>query len=153
MTASPRPYPIAIKRVYEATTRGDGARILVDRLWPRGLRKVDADIDQWRKDLSPSTELRQFYGHRPERFTEFARRYRAELRRAEGAAAVAEMVAINRRRAVTFLTASRDLEGSEAAVLARHVQALVKRRSRPQQRPRTASGSTTRTPTSKEPTR
>jgi uncharacterized protein YeaO (DUF488 family) len=128
MTAPARSYPIAIKRVYEPKTRGDGARILVDRLWPRGLRKVDADIDEWRKDLSPSTELRQFYGHRPERFTEFARRYRAELRRAESAAAVSDMVALNRHRPVTFLTASRDLEGSEAAVLAKHLKAVVKRR-------------------------
>jgi uncharacterized protein YeaO (DUF488 family) len=128
MSSPTRSYAIAIKRVYEPTTRGDGARILVDRLWPRGLRKVDANIDQWRQDLSPSTELRQFYGHRPERFAEFARRYRGELRRREGAAAVAEIVALNRRRPVTFLTASRDLEHSEAAVLARHVQTLVKRR-------------------------
>jgi uncharacterized protein YeaO (DUF488 family) len=130
MMSSPTCHPFAIKRVYEPTTRGDGARILVDRLWPRGLRKADANIDQWRKDLSPSTSLRQFYGHRPERFAEFARRYRCELRRAEGTAAVAEMVALNRRRPVTFLTASRDLEHSEAAVLAKHLQAVVGRHAR-----------------------
>ena len=127
MTSSPASHAVAIKRVYEPATRGDGARILVDRLWPRGLRKVDADIDQWRKDLSPSTALRQFYGHRPDRFAEFARRYRGELRRAVAAAAVSEMVALNGRRPITFLTASRDLEHSEAAVLAKHVQ-IVRRR-------------------------
>jgi uncharacterized protein YeaO (DUF488 family) len=125
----PRPaHRVAIKRAYEPATRGDGARILVDRLWPRGLRKDDAKFDQWRKDLAPSTELRKFYGHRPERFAEFTRRYRAELRRTEPAAAVAEMIELNRRRPVTFLTASRDLEHSEAAVLAEHVSAVIARR-------------------------
>jgi uncharacterized protein YeaO (DUF488 family) len=124
-------HKIAIKRVYEPPARGDGARILVDRLWPRGLRKDAADFDQWRKDLSPSTELRQFYGHRPERFAEFKTRYRTELRKKEAAAAVSELVDLTRRRAVTLLTASRDLSHSEAAVLAAHVQAIVKRRARP----------------------
>jgi uncharacterized protein YeaO (DUF488 family) len=89
---------VSIKRAYEPPARGDGVRILVDRLWPRGLRKEAAHFDQWRKELSPSTELRQFYGHRPERFAEFAKRYRAELRTQKGAAAVSELVDINRRR-------------------------------------------------------
>jgi uncharacterized protein YeaO (DUF488 family) len=119
---------VSIKRAYEPPARGDGVRILVDRLWPRGLRKEAAHFDQWRKDLSPSTELRQFYGHRPERFAEFAKRYRAELRTQKGAAAVSEVVDINRRRPVTLLTASRDLEHSEAAVLAAHVQRIISRR-------------------------
>jgi uncharacterized protein YeaO (DUF488 family) len=119
---------VSIKRAYEPPARGDGVRILVDRLWPRGLRKEAAHFDQWRKDLSPSTELRQFYGHRPERFAEFAKRYRAELRTQKGAAAVSELVDINRRRPVTLLTASRDLEHSEAAVLAAHVQRIINRR-------------------------
>jgi uncharacterized protein YeaO (DUF488 family) len=140
MTPAGLPYPVAIKRVYEPAARGDGARILVDRLWPRGLRKVDADIDQWRKDLSPSTELRQFYGHRPERFAEFARRYRVELRRAEAAAAVSDIVALNRRRAVTLLTASRDLEHSEVAVLAKHLRTVAKRRAAGDHRPRKVTG-------------
>ena len=105
-------------------------RILVDRLWPRGLRKDAAHFDQWRKDLSPSTQLRQFYGHRPERFAEFTKRYRVELREKEAAAAISEMIDLNRRRPVTLLTASRDLSHSEAAVLATHIQAIIKRRSR-----------------------
>ena len=144
MTPPPRDRPVAIKRVYEPAARGDGARILVDRLWPRGLRKVDADIDQWRKDLSPSTELRQFYGHQPERLAEFRRRYQAELRRREAATAVSEMVELNQRRPVTFLTASRDLEHSEAAVLAKHVRTIAKRRApasgRRAAKPRTTTG-------------
>ena len=100
---------IRIKRAYDPPERGDGVRILVDRLWPRGLRKDDAHFDQWRKDLSPSTALRQFYGHRPERFAEFAKRYRSELRRKEAVAAISEIVDLARRRPVTLLTASRDL--------------------------------------------
>jgi uncharacterized protein YeaO (DUF488 family) len=123
-------HKVAIKRAYEAPTRGDGIRILVDRLWPRGLRKDAAHFDQWRKDLSPSTELRQFYGHRPERFAEFTKRYRAELRKREAAAAVSEVLDLNRRRPVTLLTASRDLSHSEAAVLATHLQAIINRRAR-----------------------
>jgi uncharacterized protein YeaO (DUF488 family) len=128
MTTASRVHRIAIKRAYDQPTRGDGFRILVDRLWPRGLRKEDAHFDQWRKDLAPTTELRKFYGHRPERFAEFARRYRSELRRSDAAAAVSEMLSINRRRPMTFVTASRDLGHSEAAVLAQHLRAIVQRR-------------------------
>lgn len=119
---------VAYKRVYDAPERGDGVRILVDRLWPRGLRKEAAHFDQWRKDLSPSTELRQFYGHRADRFAEFTTRYLAELRRRDAAGAVAELVELNRRRVITLLTASRDLEHSEVAVLAQHLQRVIKRR-------------------------
>jgi uncharacterized protein YeaO (DUF488 family) len=121
---------IEIARVYEHRSSARGRRVLVDRLWPRGLAKVDAHFDQWRKDLSPSTELRQFYGHRPERFAEFKKRYRAELRHKEAAAAVSELVDLTRRRAVTLLTASRDASHSEAAVLAAHVRAIGTRRAR-----------------------
>ena len=122
-------HKIAIKPAYEPPVAGDGVRVLVDRLWPRGLRKDAAHFDQWRKDLSPSTELRQFYGHRPERFAEFSRRYLAELRNKEAAAAIAELIDLNQRRSITLLTASRDLAHSEAAVLAKHVQRIIKRRS------------------------
>lgn len=121
---------ILIKRAYEPRARDDGIRILVDRLWPRGLRKDDAHFDQWRKDLSPSTTLRQFYGHRPERFPEFIRRYRTELRRKDAVAAIEEIVGLTRRHPVTLLTASRDLTHSEAAVLASHVRAIVTHRAR-----------------------
>jgi uncharacterized protein YeaO (DUF488 family) len=118
---------VRIKRAYEPPARGDGVRILVDRLWPRGLRKDDAHLDQWRKELSPSTELRQFYAHQSERFVEFTRRYRTELRRKEAVAAISEIVDLTRRRPVTLITASRDLDHSEAAVLASHVRARLKR--------------------------
>ncbi len=120
---------IAIKRVYQPRARGDGARVLVDRLWPRGLRKTDADLDQWRKDLSLSTEILQFYGHRPERFVEFSKRYRSELRRRAAVDAMSEIIELSDRGPVTLLTASRDLEHSEAAVLASHLRATIHRRS------------------------
>lgn len=120
-------HKIAIKRAYEPPARGDGVRILVDRLWPRGLRKDAARFDEWRKDLSPSTELRQYYSHRPERFAEFTKRYLAELRRKEAAAAVSELLELHRRHPVTLLTASRDLTHSEVAVLAKHLQRRIDR--------------------------
>jgi uncharacterized protein YeaO (DUF488 family) len=116
---------ISIKRVYEPRARGDGIRILVDRLWPRGLRKDVAAFDQWRKELSPSTSLRKFYGHRLERFAEFSKRYEEELRDREAAAAIDDIVRLAKRRHVTLLTASRDLEHSEAAVLATHLRATL----------------------------
>ena len=119
---------IAIKRAYEPPERGDGVRILVDRLWPRGLRKGDAQFHEWRKDVAPSTALRLYYDHRPERFASFATRYRRELRSGRAAAGITELVALSRRRPLTLLTASRDLEHSGAAVLATHLRAIVKRR-------------------------
>jgi uncharacterized protein YeaO (DUF488 family) len=82
------------------------------------MRKADAHFDEWRKDLAPTTELRRFYGHRPERFREFSQRYRAELRRSDHAGAIDEVLRIARRRPVTLLTATHDLDHSGAAVLA-----------------------------------
>jgi uncharacterized protein YeaO (DUF488 family) len=122
---------IAIKRAYEPRAHGDGVRILVDRLWPRGLRKNAAAVDQWPKELAPSSDLRRFYGHRPDRFGEFRKRYTAELRNDDAAAVVAQLVRLNRRRALTLLTASRDLERSDAAVLAAHIRRIVSRQSNP----------------------
>lgn len=71
---------IKLKRAYEPPARDDGTRILVDRLWPRGLKKADAAIDEWMKDIAPSTGLRKWFGHDPARWQEFRRRYRAEIR-------------------------------------------------------------------------
>jgi len=121
---------IVVKRVYDAAARGDGPRILVDRLWPRGLRKEDVHADAWSKDLAPSTELRRFYGHQPELFGEFSSRYRAELRRPERATAIDEVLERVRRGPVTLLTATRDLEHSGAAVLAGFLRDEVGRGSR-----------------------
>lgn len=70
---------LSLKRVYEPPSEDDGLRVLVDRLWPRGLRKEDAAVDLWLKEIAPSAELRKWFGHDPDKWTEFGRRYRAEL--------------------------------------------------------------------------
>jgi uncharacterized protein YeaO (DUF488 family) len=110
---------VHVRRVYESRTRarGDGLRVLVDRLWPRGVSKESLEIDRWAKEIAPSSKLRVWYGHRPERFEEFAERYRAELRNPEAAAAIDELRAQARGRSVTLLTATKDVEHSGATVL------------------------------------
>jgi uncharacterized protein YeaO (DUF488 family) len=107
---------VTVSRVYDPTP-GDGERVLVDRLWPRGFRKGDPRVDRWMKEVAPSTELRKWYAHRPERFDEFAARYAAELQTAEGAAALAELRDVIKSGPVTLVTAARELEGSHVAVL------------------------------------
>ena len=79
---------VRVRRVYEEPEEQDGARVLVDRIWPRGLSKEKAHLDEWCKDVAPSTELRTWYGHDPARFEEFGRRYRAELKDSERATAL-----------------------------------------------------------------
>ncbi len=71
---------INLKRAYEPPAPDDGTRVLIDRLWPRGIKKTDAAIDEWMKDIAPSSELRKWFGHDPERWEEFRRRYRSEIR-------------------------------------------------------------------------
>lgn len=110
--------PVRVKRVYEPPHRSDGARILVDRLWPRGVRKQDLAFDQWAKDVAPSPELRTWYGHRPERFEDFRRRYVEELRSGQARDAYEALRRRAGEGAVTLLTATRDVERSGAAVLA-----------------------------------
>ena len=119
---------VRIARVYEPADPKGGQRVLVDRLWPRGLRKEDAHLDLWCKDVSPSTELRRFYGHRPERFEEFARRYREELGAPPAATAVEQLLQLADERSMTLLTATRDLSTSGAAVLADHLSRIASRR-------------------------
>ncbi|WP_343708571.1 DUF488 family protein [Mycobacterium sp.] len=109
---------VRVRRVYDAPARGDGNRVLVDRIWPRGLTKEKADLDEWCKTIAPSTELRKWYHHDPERFTEFARRYRQELTEPERAAALAHLRTLAKGRNLTLLTASKAVDISEATVLA-----------------------------------
>lgn len=109
---------VQVRRVYEPPERGDGSRVLVDRLWPRGISKEKAALEEWCRQVAPSTELRKWYGHDPTRFHEFRRRYRAELRRGEAAQAVEHLSQIARRRTLTLLTATKDLDISGATVLA-----------------------------------
>lgn len=109
---------VRVRRVYEQPSPDDGARLLVDRLWPRGLSKANARLDEWVKDVAPSDDLRRWYGHDPERFVEFRRRYVAELREPERAEALARLTEAASRGTVTLLTATKDAGHSEAAVLA-----------------------------------
>jgi uncharacterized protein YeaO (DUF488 family) len=110
---------VRVRRAYEEPESGDGTRVLVDRLWPRGLSKARAALDEWCKDVAPSTDLRKWYSHDPDRFAEFGRRYQAELDDPQRAAALAhlrELAAAD--RPLTLLTATKQPEISEAAVLA-----------------------------------
>jgi len=113
-----RRHRVKAGRIYDERIRGDGVRVLVDRLWPRGLSKEKAQFDEWCKEVAPSTALREWYDHDPQRFEEFSRRYRAELDEQERAEAVAHLRELAERRALTLLTASKRVEISEAEVLA-----------------------------------
>ncbi|MDN5853686.1 MAG: DUF488 family protein [Actinomycetia bacterium] len=107
---------IDVKRVYDDRADSDGTRILVDRMWPRGMRKDAADLDDWNKDVAPSSELRRWYGHDPDRFEEFSTRYRDELD--ERSAELDALLDGARDNTVTLLTATKDVEHSHAVVLA-----------------------------------
>jgi uncharacterized protein YeaO (DUF488 family) len=115
---SPGPTSVRVRRIYEPVTEQDGIRVLVDRLWPRGMSKDRAEIDEWFRDIAPSTALRRWYAHDPQRYTEFRRRYRLELATGEQAAALLHLAKLADGRTLTLLTASRDPAISEAAVLA-----------------------------------
>jgi uncharacterized protein YeaO (DUF488 family) len=110
---------IRVARVYDPPSPDDGRRVLVDRLWPRGFRKDDPRVGTWFKDVAPSKELRGWYNHQPERFDEFAARYRKDL---QGSEALDELRKLNKRGVVTLVTATREVQGSHAAVLATLLQ-------------------------------
>lgn len=106
---------VRLKRAYEPPAEEDGTRILVDRLWPRGVRKDDAAIDRWVKDLAPSSELRKWFGHDPARWDEFRKRYAAELRlHPEGIEALRSLA---RKSPITLVYAARDELHNDAVVL------------------------------------
>lgn len=109
---------VRVRRVYEEPAAGDGTRVLVDRIWPRGLTKDKAHLDEWCKHVAPSTELRKWYAHDPDRFEEFTRRYLGELEDPERADALAHLRELARGGPLTLLTATRQPEISEAQVLA-----------------------------------
>jgi uncharacterized protein YeaO (DUF488 family) len=106
---------IVIKRIYEEASEADGCRILVDRLWPRGITKERAQLDEWNRDVAPSTELRQWFGHAPERFREFAQRYREEMTAQSEALRHLRKIAASGR--LTLLIAGKNPEINHAAVL------------------------------------
>ena len=103
-----------IKRIYESAQPSDGTRVLVDRLWPRGIKKADAHLDYWMKDVAPSVELRLWFDHIPARFHEFRRRYEAEL---SGNQSLGELRKLGRDNHVTLLYAAHDPEVNHALVL------------------------------------
>jgi len=107
--------PISIKRIYEEPAPGDGYRILVDRLWPRGISKERAELDEWDKDIAPSTELRKWFNHQPERFDEFKKSYKEELK--EKTEELDRIRAIAQNRKVTLLYGAHDSEMNQAIVL------------------------------------
>ncbi|HEY8490603.1 MAG TPA: DUF488 family protein [Dehalococcoidia bacterium] len=108
---------IRVKRAYDPPAAEDGRRVLVDRLWPRGLSKEAARLDAWLRDAAPSDGLRRWFGHRPERWEEFRRRYREELAGPEAQAALRELAAWARDGDVTLLFAAKDPERNNAVVL------------------------------------
>jgi uncharacterized protein YeaO (DUF488 family) len=106
---------IRIKRVYEQPDKEDGMRILVDRLWPRGLTKEKASVDLWLKEIAPSTELRKWFGHEPDKWKEFEARYRAELTKNKDQVALLQQEIA--KGPVTLLFGAKDQEHNEAVVL------------------------------------
>lgn len=109
---------VSIARVYDPPAGDHATRVLVDRLWPRGLSKTRAALDEWCKEVAPSPELREWYGHDPDRFPEFRRRYEAELSHDSPAAALAHLRDLARTGPLVLLTASKAVTISDAAVLA-----------------------------------
>ena len=111
---------IKLKRAYEDADPSDGIRILVERLWPRGVTKTAAAIDHWFKDIAPSPELRKWFDHRPERWSEFQKRYRVEL--TQNQQRVADLRALCLKRKVTFVFAARDTARNGAIVLKKYLE-------------------------------
>ena len=114
-----------LKRAYDPAARGDGYRVLVERLWPRGIRKQDLALDEWMKVVAPSTTLRKWFGHDPKRWTEFRQRYLKELKTSpasEGLHALAERAS---KGTVTLIFSSRDAEHNNAVVLKHEIERLA----------------------------
>jgi len=107
---------IRLKRAYEPAESADGYRVLIDRLWPRGVSRARVKLDEWERELPPSTELRQWFGHEPSRFAEFRRRYIEELRRERPR--IAELRRRAREGTLTLVYSARDTEHNDAVVLA-----------------------------------
>lgn len=116
---------ILTKRVYSEPRARDGVRILVDRVWPRGISKERARIVEWRKDLAPSTSLRKWFGHEPTRWTEFCRRYRIELVRSGIVDELQKLARLSRKRTITLVYGAADEEHNQAVVLKELLDELV----------------------------
>lgn len=108
---------IKLKRAYAPSEASDGTRVLIDRLWPRGVSKAEADIDLWLKELAPSTALRKWFDHDPVKWEEFKSRYRVELNGAEGRAILHKLLGMARDGPLTLVFAAKDAEHNNAVVL------------------------------------
>ena len=115
---------IRVKRVYEEPEESDGRRILVDRLWARGLSKEKANVDVWVKEIAPSTELRRWYGHDPNKWTEFKNRYAAELE--TNAGQVEEILGEIQAGTVTFLYSSKEEQLNNAVALKEYIESIIR---------------------------
>lgn len=116
---------VKIKRVYEDPDPGDGVRVLVDRIWPRGVSKERAAVERWEKDLAPSDELRRWFGHEPERWQEFRTRYLRELE--EKRRLLEDVAALAGKQGITLLFAARDERHNNAVVLKELIERLLRR--------------------------
>lgn len=114
---------VRVRRIYDEPTAEDGVRVLVDRRWPRGVSKARADLDEWCRTVAPSDALRKWYGHAPEKFEDFQSRYREELEDSERALALRHLKVITSHSPLTLLTATKQVEISQAAVLAELLRA------------------------------
>lgn len=121
---------IKTKRVYEAPDPDDGYRVLVDRLWPRGVTKEAAKLDEWLKDIAPSPELRKWFNHEETRWEEFIRRYREELAQPETIAHMERLAALSRQQTVTLLFAARADKHNSASIVRDEIEALLNPRPR-----------------------
>jgi uncharacterized protein YeaO (DUF488 family) len=115
-------HKVRVRRIYDRTEPDDGIRVLVDRVWPRGLRKDGATLDEWTRDVAPSTELRKWYSHDPEKFDQFRSQYRRELEGPTTRAALEHLRTLLEDNPLTLLTATTDVEHSNATVLAELLQ-------------------------------
>jgi uncharacterized protein YeaO (DUF488 family) len=116
---------VRLKRAYEPAGPHDGYRVLVERLWPRGVRKLDLRLDAWLKDVAPSDGLRRWFGHDPARFAEFAARYRRELKREPASEVLAELVARASTGTVTLVYGARDEQHNGALVLREEIESAL----------------------------
>jgi len=117
--------PINVKRAYDPPAKSDGSRILVDRIWPRGITKEDLQVDAWLKDLAPSTGLRKWFGHDPKKWDEFRKRYAKELEQRSGA--LAELIARAEADHVTLVFGAKDSEHNNAVVLKQQLELRLAR--------------------------
>jgi uncharacterized protein YeaO (DUF488 family) len=118
---------IQLERVYAAKAKASGKRILVDRIWPRGIKKDALKRDLWLRELAPSNELRKWFGHDPRRWEAFKRRYRSELRRPDRREPLHQLLALARKGPVTLLYGARDEEHNEAVALREFLEASAKK--------------------------